>query len=106
MCECNTGYIPEQDYCTPCQPNQIVETYFSEIDPICSKQKKTRQDVCQDCPVGMHPTIDRRMCLDCKKTISTKSIMCIMHNGVLSLDCNDKIFINGSMCHLHDGALF
>ena len=104
-CECNTGCIPEQDYCIPCKPNQIVENDLDEIDPTCSREEKTKQDVCKDCPVGMHPTIDRRMCLDCKNTISTNSIMCIMPNGALSLDCNYKTFANGSMCLLYDGAL-
>ena len=53
VCECNTGYIPSQDSCIPCQPNQIVE-----------KDSCNGNAVCKDCPVGMHPNIDRCKCID------------------------------------------
>ena len=53
MCECNTGYVPSQDSCIPCQPNQIVE-----------KDSCNGNAVCKNCPVGTHPNIDRCKCID------------------------------------------
>ena len=53
VCKCNTGFVPKYDYCIPCLPNQIVE-----------KDECNGNDVCKNCPVGMHPTIDRLKCID------------------------------------------
>ena len=53
MCECNTGYIPSQDSCIPCLPNQIVE-----------KDSCNGNVVCKNCSVGMRPNIDKCKCID------------------------------------------
>ena len=76
VCVCNTGFILEEDACIPCQSNQIVEK------DVCSGN-----DACKNCPVGMHPTIDRRKCVDDE----TSPIMCTIDGYAVNEEQTDCV---------------
>ena len=59
---CNAGHIlNDQDACTPCAANQIVE-----------------DNNCQDCTGSEIPTVDRLGCMNCPSDqISTDNTMCM-----------------------------
>ena len=76
VCECNTGYILIENSCKPCQPNQIVE-----------KDECNGNYVCKNCPVGMHPTIDRHMCIHDKNS----TVMCTMDGYAVNEEQTDCV---------------
>ena len=76
VCQCNTGYIPSQDSCIPCLPNQIVE-----------KDSCNGNAVCKNCPVGMHPTVDRHTCIDDE----ISPIICTIDGYALTENKNDCV---------------
>ena len=75
MCVCNNGYILIENSCEPCQPNQIVE-----------KDECNENNVCKDCPIGMHPTIDRQKCID-----DDDDDMCTIDGYALNSDQTDCV---------------